>query len=107
MAVGQRYTSGMRKAPQRPLEVGVRELRDNLSALLKQVREGHEFTVTDRGKPVARIVPIEGLSKLEQLIADGKVALPKRPRRPASEHEVARVEEDLTPFVLWARGSDE
>ena len=107
MAQGERYTSHMAKAPQRPVEVGVRELRAHLSALLKQVREGHEFTVTDRGRPVARIVPIAGLSKLEQLIAEGKITLPKGPRHPASDLEVARVSEDLTRFVLWARGTDE
>jgi prevent-host-death family protein len=37
--------------------VGVRELRDGLSRHLASVREGTEITVTDHGKPVARIVP--------------------------------------------------
>jgi prevent-host-death family protein len=37
--------------------VGVRELRQNLSRYLTQVREGESFAVTDRGREVARIVP--------------------------------------------------
>ena len=37
-------------------EAGVREARQNLSALIEEVRKGHEVTITDRGKPVARLV---------------------------------------------------
>jgi prevent-host-death family protein len=36
---------------------GIREARQNLSALIEEVRRGHEITITDRGKPVARLVP--------------------------------------------------
>ena len=36
---------------------GVREARQNLSALLEEVRKGGEVLLTDRGKPVARLVP--------------------------------------------------
>jgi prevent-host-death family protein len=38
-------------------EAGVREARQNLSALIEEVRKGHEVTITDRGRPVARLVP--------------------------------------------------
>ena len=38
-------------------EVGIRELRQNLSALLDMVKRGSEIVVTDRGRPVARLVP--------------------------------------------------
>ena len=38
-------------------EAGIREARQNLSALIDEVRKGHEVTITDRGKPVARLVP--------------------------------------------------
>ena len=38
-------------------EAGIREARQNLSALIEEVRKGHEVTITDRGKPVARLVP--------------------------------------------------
>jgi prevent-host-death family protein len=36
---------------------GIREARQNLSALIDEVRKGHEITITDRGSPVARLVP--------------------------------------------------
>jgi prevent-host-death family protein len=36
---------------------GIRDARQNLSALIEEVRKGHEIVITDRGKPVARLVP--------------------------------------------------
>ena len=38
-------------------EAGIREARQNLTALIEEVRRGHEVTITDRGRPVARLVP--------------------------------------------------
>jgi len=35
---------------------GVREARQNLSVLLAEVVKGHEILITDRGRPVARLV---------------------------------------------------
>jgi prevent-host-death family protein len=39
-------------------QVGVRELRHNLSAWLRRVRDGETFEVTDRGTPVAVLAPL-------------------------------------------------
>jgi prevent-host-death family protein len=52
--------------------VGVRELRQNASAVLRRVQAGETLEVTDRGRPVARLVPIKPLSRLDQLIAEGR-----------------------------------
>ena len=38
--------------------VGVRELKNQTSAVLRRVRGGAVVTVTDRGLPIARIVPV-------------------------------------------------
>ena len=51
--------------------VGVRELRDGLSRFLAEVRAGRSITVTDHGRPVARIVPVDEPDPLERLIAEG------------------------------------
>lgn len=64
------------------MDIGVRELRDGLSRHLASVRDGHTITVTDHGRPVARIIPVGVPTKLEQLIADGKVTPARRERRP-------------------------
>ncbi|MBA4393834.1 MAG: type II toxin-antitoxin system prevent-host-death family antitoxin [Desulfobacca sp.] len=37
--------------------LGVREVKTNLSGLLKKVKEGQEIIITDRGKPIGKIVP--------------------------------------------------
>jgi len=36
---------------------GIRQARQELSAILEEVRRGREVVLTDRGRPVARIVP--------------------------------------------------
>jgi len=58
--------------------VGVRELRDGLSAHLALVKEGETIVVTEHGKPIAKLVPYEGTSRLEELIDAGIVTPPKK-----------------------------
>ena len=65
------------------MDIGIRELRDGLSRHLASVREGHTITVTDHGKPIARIVPVDGPTRLQQLVAEGHARPPLRPKRPA------------------------
>lgn len=36
---------------------GVREARQHLSVLLDEVKKGHEILITERGRPVAKLVP--------------------------------------------------
>ena len=64
----------------------VSELKARLSEFLGQVKAGSEVLITDRGRPVARLVPIfgastgkESLSTLEKqgLIKVGSGKLPK------------------------------
>jgi len=43
-------------------KAGIREARQNLTALIDEVRRGHEVTITDRGVPVARLLPPRGES---------------------------------------------
>lgn len=40
-------------------EIGIREAKARLSQVLHDVQEGTEWVVTDRGKPIARIVPVD------------------------------------------------
>ena len=58
--------------------VGIRELKQNPSAVLSQVKAGEEIVITERGKPVARLSPIRK-SFLEELVDSGRVKLPKQP----------------------------
>ncbi len=66
---------------------GISKLRAYLSEYLYHVKAGNEVLITDRGKPVARLVPIsrtrafgESLARMEKqgLIRLGSGKLPKR-----------------------------
>lgn len=54
--------------------VGVRELRQRASELLRLVEAGETIEVTDRGRPVAVLAPLPGRGTLEQLRATGDVS---------------------------------
>lgn len=53
--------------------VGVRELRQRASELLRRVESGETIEVTDRGRPVAVLAPLPEAGRLEQLRAAGEV----------------------------------
>lgn len=57
--------------------VGIRELRQNATSVLRGVAAGEVVEVTDRGRAVARIVPIHEASRLEQLIGESRASLAK------------------------------
>jgi prevent-host-death family protein len=93
----------MPKTPHhRSREVGVRELRNNLSRFLDEVRGGRELIVTERGRPVARIVGTSGEAWLDQLVTAGIVTLPERDLDLASFGRV-RADGDLMEFVFDQR----
>lgn len=46
--------------------VGVREAKAKLSQLLKDVERGREWTITARGRPVARLVPAAKTETVEE-----------------------------------------
>ncbi len=56
--------------------VGVRELRQRASELLRRVAAGETIEVTDRGRPVALLSPVPEGSPLERLRSAGEVSLP-------------------------------
>lgn len=66
-------------------EVGVRELHNRLSEYLDRVERGSDVVVTRRGRPIARLSPVDGDDALDQLVERGLVTPPaasRQPRRP-------------------------
>ena len=54
-------------------EIGVRELRQHASRWLARVRAGESFLVTDRGRPVAQLGPVQQVhGGLTALIDQGR-----------------------------------
>ena len=67
--------------------VGVREAKTNLSKLLADVRLGREWVITERGEPIAKLVPIssEGLpldERVRRLEASGLIESRSSPPLP-------------------------
>jgi prevent-host-death family protein len=69
------------------VEVGVRELRENLSDWLDRAAAGEEILVTERGKPKAVITAAE--SAWDRMVREGRITPATGPRRP------------LPPLVKW------
>jgi len=73
--------------------VGIRELRQRASELLRLVEQGETIEVTDRGRPVALLTPLPEGSPYERLLAAGEI-------EPAAGHI-----DDLPP-PLPSRGNE-
>ena len=65
--------------------VGVKELKDRLTQYLRRTKQGEEVVVTERGKPIAVIQPIQSATRvvslqarLAKLAARGLLTLPTR-----------------------------
>lgn len=65
------------------MDVTVTTLRAELSTWIDRVRAGEEVVVTDRGTPVARLLPVDAAPLLEQLVRRGVLSKPRRADRPA------------------------
>jgi prevent-host-death family protein len=53
--------------------VGVRELRQRASELLRRVEAGETIEITDRGRPVALLSPTPTGGPYEQMLANGEI----------------------------------
>ena len=62
------------------VEVGVRELRENLAGWLDRAAAGEDILVTERGKPKVRLTRAE--SVLDRLVREGRATPPVEPHGP-------------------------
>jgi prevent-host-death family protein len=70
-------------------KVGSREFKNRLGQYLAAVRKGQSLLITDRGRPVAKLIPADPeetpadplRARLLELEAQGLIRLPKRPMR--------------------------
>lgn len=82
------------------VEVGVRELRENLASWLDRAAAGEVILITERGRPKARLSPAEDV--LDRLEREGKIRRPTGPRSPLQPP--IRMEGSIMPYLEWARG---
>ena len=62
-----------------PENIESSELKTGLSEILDRVREGEAFTVTERGEPVAELLPCRSREKVASAIRDIKAGMRKTP----------------------------
>jgi antitoxin (DNA-binding transcriptional repressor) of toxin-antitoxin stability system len=55
--------------------IGIRELRDTLTATIRRVRNGETLEVTHDGEPVAILAPVQS-DRIQRLVAGGDVKAP-------------------------------
>jgi prevent-host-death family protein len=87
---------------------GIRELKQNASAVVAEVVAGEVVTITDRGRPVARLVPIRSES-LTSLVESGRARPARRriselgppPRLGAGERPLSDVLEEMRQGERW------
>jgi prevent-host-death family protein len=53
--------------------VGIRALQQNASAVVARAEAGEVIEITDRGRPVARLVPIRSGSRIRELVESGRL----------------------------------
>jgi prevent-host-death family protein len=86
--------------------VGIRELKQNASAVVARAAAGETVTITDRGKPVAQITPLP-TSRLDQLIAAGLAIPPKGDLRDLPEPKpIPGVTEEMIVAALEEQRAD-
>lgn len=76
------------------MDVGIREFKARLSHYISEAQSGNDVVVTDRGRPVVRLVAIHSQSPLQRGIDEGwieparRTALPDLSERYRSERSV-------------------
>lgn len=88
-------------------EVGVRDLRDHLSRYLERVKAGEELTVTEHGRPIARLVAPRPRDRWDELVARGLI----RPAlEPATDIDIDSLPEipgfSLSEYLISLRDAE-
>ena len=92
------------------VSVGVREFKNHLSEYLRRVKAGEVVEVTQRGKPVARLLPSGPASeekaveaKIWELVAQGKARWSGRKPRRYTPEVTAKPGTSLSDLIVKER----
>jgi prevent-host-death family protein len=96
------------------LTASISEAKAKLSALLDRVKAGETVTITDRGVPVAQIVPLNGATevdwdaRLERLERQGVIRRPKQKLPPGwlSSRPLPKSRKSVLEALLEERRED-
>ena len=86
------------------MDVAITALRAELSGWIEHVRAGEEVVITERGVPVARLLPIDTAPLIEELTRQGVLGKPRRSDRPLARTMVrARATDSVSELVSEQR----
>lgn len=89
------------------MRVGIQELKARLSEYVTRAGRGEHILVTDRGKPVARLVSLRGSSMVDRGIEEGWITPPlKGGLEPIERYQASRttfevLDEDRGSPSMW------
>ena len=66
------------------MDVAISMLRAELSSWIERAHAGDEVVITDRGIPVARLVPVASAPLLDRLVQEGVLSRPRSLDRPVA-----------------------
>ena len=86
------------------MDVAISTLRAELSGWIEHVRAGEEVVITERGIPVARLLPIDTAPLIERLTQQGVLGKPRRADRPDAQGIVrARAADSVSDLISEQR----
>ena len=80
-------------------QIGIRELRQHASKWINKVRAGAVIQITDRGRPVARLVPITSADPDRDALAAAGLLSPAPAPRPTLDASTLIPGVDLTAIL--------
>ena len=88
-----------------PTTIGIRDLKARLSNYILEARAGNVVVITERGRPVARLVPIRATveQRLEELIEAGLLEWNGQRMTPSMPEIEARGEATVAELLLEDR----
>ena len=88
--------------------VSIRELKSRLSHYLRQVKGGTTLLITERGRPIGRIVPagLSPESRLQTMVEAGLIAWSGRPLPSTTPAAITRGQQTVADLLLEDRCPD-
>jgi antitoxin (DNA-binding transcriptional repressor) of toxin-antitoxin stability system len=85
----------------------LRELNQNPSKAVARVRAGESILVTDRGRPILRMLPeVEHPGTLRRLVADGEASAPVESGMPELIDDLVPETDSLADVLIADRDRD-
>jgi prevent-host-death family protein len=86
--------------------IGIRELKSRLSECVREVKTGGTIVITERGRPVARIIPdaMPLQERIEALVRSGAVLWNGKRLPPAKPVPGLRGKRSVSDLVIENRG---